>query len=227
MIKILYVEDEPFLAKIVCETLEKNGFQMIHIADGKKAIMEFNDTDFDICVLDIMLPNKSGYQIAKEIRAINNNIPIIFLSAKSQTEDVISGFESGGNDYLKKPFSMEELIVRIKNLLRFKPQTQIKSDTVSLGKNFTFYGKKQLLEYKDKSIQLSYKESQLLKALVQQINNIVERKELLNTIWGDDNYFNSRNLDVYIRKLRKHFDKDSTLRIITLKGIGYRFVIDE
>lgn len=227
MIKILYVEDEPFLAKIVCETLQQNNFQVTHITDGLKAIETFMDKDFDIYVLDIMLPNKNGYQIAEEIRAKNKTTPIIFLSAKSQTEDVISGFESGGNDYLKKPFSMEELIARINNLLRFSPQKQLDSDEIIIGKHFKFNSKKHLLEHREQSIQLSYKENQLLKALVHKVNAIVERKELLINIWGDDNYFNSRNLDVYIRKLRKHFDREPTVQIITLKGVGYRFVVDQ
>ncbi len=224
MIKILYLEDEPFLAKIVCETLAQKNYEVIHLLDGGKAVDTFNNDNFDICVLDIMLPNKNGYQIAEEIRAINNSIPIIFLSAKDRTEDVVEGFSKGGNDYMRKPFSMEELMVRINNLLKTEVVKSDNRNCVAIGNNFEFYKNKQLLQFKEESIMLSYKESQVLEALVMANKVIVDRRDLLKDIWGDDNYFNSRNLDVYIRKLRKHFSSDPGIQILTLRGVGFRLV---
>ena len=225
MYKVLYVEDEPFLAKIVCDTLTESGFNVVHILDGEEAYDRFEKEIFDICVLDIMLPNKNGYQITEQIRIKDKTIPIIFLSAKSQTEDIVLGFELGGNDYLKKPFSMEELIVRINNLMRFKPSINRSPEYVLLGKQFRFFIKKQLLENEESSIQLSYKECQILENLINNQNGIVKRQDLLKNIWGDDNYFNSTNLDVYIRKLRMHFSGSDEIQIITLKGVGYRFFV--
>ena len=223
--KVLYVEDELFLGKIVKESLESRGFEVVMEADGEKATGVFKRTQPDICVLDIMLPNKDGFAIADEIRELNEDVPIIFLTAKTQTEDVVKGFSMGANDYIRKPFSMEELIVRIHNALRNKAEVsqKIKSDSVSIG-NFTFHLNRQILNNGKEERKLSYRESELLKLLYENREKIIDRREILNLLWGNDNFFNSRNLDVYITKLRSYLKGDSSLEIITIKGIGYRFV---
>jgi len=223
--KIFYVEDELFLAKIVKESLESRGFEVMMENDGGKAVAAFKRSQPDICVLDIMLPNKDGFAIADEIRELNEDIPIIFLTAKIQTEDVVKGFSLGGNDYIRKPFSMEELIVRIQNLLRIRgeqPQ-KINGDTVNLGK-YTFQLNRQVLNNGKEDRKLSYRESELLKLLYENRDKIIDRKDILNLLWGNDSFFNSRNLDVYITKLRSYLKEDPMLEIITIKGIGYRFV---
>jgi DNA-binding response OmpR family regulator len=224
-IKILYVEDEPFLGKIVKESLESRGYEVAMIADGLKVMPAFTNALPDICVLDIMLPGKDGLSIGQEIKRVNPAMPIIFLTAKSQTEDILKGFQSGGNDYIKKPFSMEELIVRIENLLSLQKQReqQIETQLYHL-RSYIFDPCILELTSTTQKIKLSHKENELLKLLVQFPNQAIERGKILQTIWGDDHFFNSRNLDVYITKLRQHFKEDPAIQIITLKGIGYRFV---
>lgn len=229
MPKILYVEDEPFLAKIVKESLESREFEVIHVDNGNDAFNEFLRHKPEICVLDVMLPGKNGFEIAKEIRAQNSDIPILFLTAKDQTDDLISGFESGGNDYIKKPFSMAELIVRILNLIKLtKGKEEKKADSIpiSLGEHFKFSSNSMQLIYGSDTIDLSFKENQIMELLTENINENIDRKKILLHVWNDDSYFNSRNLDVYMRKLRKYLSKDEKLKLITLKGIGYRFYIE-
>jgi DNA-binding response OmpR family regulator len=223
--KIFYVEDELFLGKIVRESLESRGFEVIMESDGGKATEVFKRSQPDICVLDVMLPNKDGFTIADEIRDINEDVPIIFLTAKTQTEDVVKGFTLGGNDYIRKPFSMEELIVRIQNLLRNKTEgpQKISGDSVSMGK-YKFQVNRQVLNNGKEDKKLSYRESELLKVLYMNRDKIIDRKDILNLLWGNDSFFNSRNLDVYITKLRGYLKEDPSLEIITIKGIGYRFI---
>ncbi|TAL51828.1 MAG: response regulator transcription factor [Chitinophagaceae bacterium] len=223
--KVFYVEDELFLGKIVKESLESRGFEVIMESDGAKATALFKKSEPDVCVLDVMLPNKDGFLIADEIRELNEEVPIIFLTAKIQTEDVVKGFSLGGNDYIRKPFSMEELIVRIQNALRNKMEgpKKISSDNVTMGK-YNFHLNRQLLSDGKEDRKLSYRESELLKLLYENRDKIIDRKDILNLLWGNDNFFNSRNLDVYITKLRSYLKEDPSLEIITIKGIGYRFV---
>lgn len=223
--KILYVEDELFLGKIVRESLESRGFEVLMETDGAHVTERFKKQQPDICVLDIMLPNKDGFTIADEIRAINETVPIIFLTAKTQTEDVVKGFTIGGNDYIRKPFSMEELIVRIQHLLSYKndaPQ-KISGNTVQLGQ-FSFQLNRQVLSNGKEERKLSFRESELLKLLYENRDRIIDRRDILNLLWGNDSFFNSRNLDVYITKLRGFLKEDPSLEIITIKGVGYRFV---
>lgn len=224
--KVLYVEDELFLGKIVKESLESRGFEVIMESDGAKATPAFKKTEPDICVLDVMLPNKDGFAIADEIRELDEDVPIIFLTAKIQTEDVVKGFSLGGNDYIRKPFSMEELIVRIQNALRNKTEApkKITGDSVTMGK-YHFQLNRQVLNDGKEDRKLSYRESELLKLLYENREKIIDRKDILNLLWGNDNFFNSRNLDVYITKLRGYLKEDPSLEIITIKGIGYRFVV--
>ncbi len=223
--KVLYVEDELFLGKIVRESLESRGFAVTMESDGAKVLDVFKQAHPDICVLDVMLPNKDGFTIADEIRELDETVPIIFLTAKTQTEDVVKGFSLGGNDYVRKPFSMEELIVRIQSLLRNKAEgmTRVTGDMVAFGK-YTFQLHRQVLANGREERKLSYRESELLKLLYENRSAVIDRKDILNLLWGNDSFFNSRNLDVYITKLRSYLKDDPSLEIITIKGIGYRFV---
>jgi DNA-binding response OmpR family regulator len=172
-----------------------------------------------------MLPNKDGFTIADEIRELDSKVPIIFLTAKTQTEDVVSGFSKGGNDYIRKPFSMEELIVRIENLLNLGKDRirEQRTDKVTLGK-YVFHLNRQVLSTGSEEKKLSFRESELLKLLYENREKIIDRKDILNLLWGNDSFFNSRNLDVYITKLRSYLKEDPRLELITIKGIGYRFV---
>jgi DNA-binding response OmpR family regulator len=224
-IKILYVEDEPFLGRIVKESLESRDLSVTMVSDGKDAIKEFRSTAPDICILDVMLPTKDGLSIAKEIRQINTVIPIIFVTAKTQTEDLLQGFDAGGNDYIRKPFSMEELIVRIQNLLRLSQnRNTFQSECFQIG-NFEFYPKRYELRIKDEIRKLSHRESTLLEMLTERPNTPVMRKTILLKLWGDDSFFNSRNLDVYITKLRDYLKDDKRIEIVTIKGVGYNFIV--
>ena len=223
--KVLYVEDELFLGKIVKESLESRGFEVTMESDGAKATELFKKAKPDVCVLDVMLPNKDGFTIADEIRNADEEIPIIFLTAKTQTEDVVKGFTLGGNDYIRKPFSMEELIVRIQYVLRQKIEAPKKAagDLVTIGK-YHFQLNRQVLNDGKEDRKLSYRENELLKLLYENRDKIIDRRDILNLLWGNDSFFNSRNLDVYITKLRSYLKEDPSLEIITIKGIGYRFV---
>jgi DNA-binding response OmpR family regulator len=223
--KILYVEDELFLGKIVKESLESRGFEVVMESDGAKVLDLFKKTKPDICVLDIMLPNKDGFTIADEIRKEDATVPIIFLSAKVQTDDVVKGFAVGGTDYIRKPFSMEELIVRIQNSLklRIEPELETNAESISFG-IFTYHLNRQILSNGVEEKKLSYRESELLKLLYENREKIIDRRDILNLLWGNDSFFNSRNLDVYITKIRGYLKEDPSLEIITIKGIGYRFV---
>lgn len=226
--KILYVEDELFLGKIVKESLESRQFDVVMESDGTNVLAVFRATNPDVCVLDVMLPNKDGFTIAGEIREINGRVPIIFLTAKTQTDDLVKGFSLGGNDYIRKPFSMEELIVRIENALRFREQGAKainEKDSLQIGK-YNFHIARQLLTGYKEERKLSFRESELLKLLYENRDKIIDRKDILNLLWGNDSFFNSRNLDVYITKLRGYLKDDDLLEIITIKGVGYRFVAE-
>jgi DNA-binding response OmpR family regulator len=223
--KILYVEDEVFLAKIVTETLQGRGYEVIHEGDGGKAMEKFLESHPDVCLLDVMLPNKDGFDIADDIREKNPDIPIIFLTAKSAVNDVVNGFKIGGNDYIRKPFSMEELIVRIENVLKGSTPHLPENDEAPIGE-YSFNPKRQTLNHPKEQRKLSYRESELLRTLYENRNSIVERRDILNLLWGSDSFFNSRNLDVYITKLRNYLKLDPTIEIITVKGVGYRFIMN-
>lgn len=224
--KVLYVEDELFLGKIVKESLESRQYDVVMESDGANVLSTFQKTKPDICVLDVMLPNKDGFTLAEEIRDVNETVPIIFLTAKTQTDDLVKGFSSGGNDYIRKPFSMEELIARIENALRYKREGSSKptsGDEVKIGR-YLFHLTRQTLSNKNEEKKLSFRESELLKLLYENRDKIIDRKDILTLLWGNDSFFNSRNLDVYITKLRSYLKDDESLEIITIKGIGYRFV---
>lgn len=223
MVKILYVEDEPALGKIVKESLQSRNYEVSMAEDGLAGLHLLETNQPDICVLDIMLPKVDGYTLATEIRKLHPKIPIIFLTAKSQLDDVLKGFEVGGNDYLKKPFSLEELIIRIENLLNLTSGQSTNHAKFKFG-NFTFNPSRfELHGVINQVRRLSHKEAGILHLLIQHSNSTLERKKILLELWGDDSYFNSRNLDVYITKLRDYLREDPSVKIITIKGIGYYF----
>ncbi|MBK9270935.1 MAG: response regulator transcription factor [Saprospiraceae bacterium] len=226
MIKILYIEDEPSLAKIVKESLQSRSYEILHLLDGMKLLESFQSFQPDICLFDVMLPVKDGFTLGKELRIHYPSIPIIFITAKNQTADVLQGFQAGGNDYIKKPFSLEELIVRINNLyqLCYQSQTPAGSENmISIGR-YKFSPTRLELILESEVKRLSYREAQLLVMLINHKNEVVNRKYILDTVWGDDHFFNSRNLDVYITKLRQYLKEDKRVQILTLKAVGYRLV---
>lgn len=221
-IKVLLAEDEASLGMIVKESLESRDFTVFHAENGEEALEIYKTEKPDILVLDVMMPKKDGFTLAKEIRQENKTIPIIFLTAKSQTSDVLEGFEHGGNDYLKKPFSMEELIVRIKALLN---RIAIKSNTENLKiGNYTFNFTKQILIFSDTEQQLTHREAQLLFYLHQKKNEVLDRTFILNKLWGNDDFFNARSMDVFITKLRKKLKKDENIQILNVRGFGYKLI---
>jgi DNA-binding response OmpR family regulator len=226
-IKVYYIEDELSLGRIVSDTLEKQGYEVKWESNGARVISGLENYNPEICVLDIMLPNVDGYTICRTLRSRFPLLPVIFLTAKTDTPSLVKGFESGGTDYIKKPFSMEELIIRIENqlkLVKTRPDNPDASDILKIG-SYSFDPLRYELKSDSGYIKLSNRDMQLLKMLYANRNRITARKDLLMAIWGDDSYFNSRNLDVYIRKLRHHFSTDKSIEIITLKGNGYLFIV--
>jgi DNA-binding response OmpR family regulator len=222
-VKLLLAEDEPALGQIVKETLETRGFEVILCENGEKALEKYQREYPEILVLDVMMPKKDGFTLAKEIRSVDDSIPIIFLTAKSQTKDVVEGFSIGGNDYLKKPFSIEELIVRIENLLN-RSKVQKASDLLKIG-DYTFDFPKQILQFKQTdSIQLTHREAHLLFHLIKNKNTVLDRSIILKKLWGNDDFFNARSMDVFITKLRKKLSKDTSIQIINVRGYGYKLV---
>ncbi|MGC6432123.1 MAG: response regulator transcription factor [Jejuia sp.] len=221
--KLILAEDEPALGQIIKESLETRGFEVTLCEDGDKALKQYHVLKPELLVLDVMMPKKDGFTLAKEIRAIDDAIPIIFLTAKSQTQDVVEGFSIGGNDYLKKPFSMEELIVRINNLLN-RTKAQKQSEIIQLGE-YSFNFPKQILQYKteDKQ-QLTHREAHLLFHLIKNQNSVLDRSLILNKLWGNDDFFSARSMDVFITKLRKKLKKDSNIEIINVRGYGYKLI---
>ena len=226
--KVLYVEDEPFLSRIVSDGLKSSGYDVQVIADGNQVMDAYLTFKPDICIMDIMLPSKDGYTLAKELREIQHNLPIIFLSAKVLTEDVVKGFKSGGNDYLKKPFSIDELLVRMEALLlRFSGD--ISGHTSESTRSYSF-GNCQLDTVQQKLItssgehSLSFKESALLEMMILKKNDVLERQEALLKIWGGDNYYNTRSMDVFMTHLRKLLKDEPGIQIMNLRGLGFKLI---
>lgn len=226
--KILLAEDDPNLGNLLKEYLEAKGYDTVLAVNGKEGFEQFTKNQFHLCLLDVMMPVKDGYSLAKEIRAVNASIPIVFLTAKSMKEDAIEGFKIGADDYITKPFSMEELLLRIQAILR---RTNAKSVEKSGQSEFTigkykFDYNHQLLSLKNGNEQkLTTKESDLLRLLCVNMNDILDRNFALKAIWHDDNYFNGRSMDVYIAKLRKYLKEDSSVEIINVHGKGFKLLI--
>lgn len=220
---ILLAEDEPALGQIVKESLETRHFHVTHATNGVEAFKMYKSQIPDILVLDVMMPEMDGFTLAKKIREENDTIPIIFLTAKSQTDDVLEGFNVGGNDYLKKPFSMEELIVRINNLLQ-RQQVQSNEAVHVLG-DYSFNFPQQKLTFKDEDeVMLTHREAHLLYNLIQKKNEVLDRSYILKKLWGNDDFFTGRSMDVFITKLRKKLAKDDTIEIVNVRGYGYKLI---
>ncbi|MBK6285320.1 MAG: response regulator transcription factor [Draconibacterium sp.] len=224
--KLLLAEDDENLGLLLKEYLVAKGYDANLYPDGEAAYKGFMREHYDICILDIMMPKKDGFTLAKDIRVVNPDIPVIFLTAKNMKEDVLEGFKLGADDYITKPFSMEELIMRIEAILRRTSQeNQANSQPVFTLGIYTFDTRKQTLAHGDEVVKLTTKESDLLKLLCQNANKILERNYALRSIWIDDNYFNARSMDVYITKLRKHLKDEPTVEIINVHGKGYKLIM--
>ncbi|NQV77580.1 MAG: response regulator transcription factor [Lutibacter sp.] len=221
-VKILLAEDEPSLGQIIKESLETRNFEVLLCANGEEAYKVYKTENPLLLVLDVMMPKKDGFTLAKEIREENQDIPIIFLTAKSQTEDVVEGFSIGGNDYLKKPFSMEELIVRINALLK-RGKDELNDGPIKIG-NYIFNLKKQTLEIATEIENLTHREAHLLYYLIKNKNQVLERSFILKKLWGDDDFFNARSMDVFITKLRKKLKNDPAIQILNVRGYGYKLI---
>jgi two-component system response regulator VicR len=224
MYKILLVEDDPNLGQILSEYLQLKGYDPVLCGDGEEALSMYRKQQFDLCLLDIMMPKKDGFTLAREIRTIDKNLPIIFLTAKTLKDDTISGLRIGADDYITKPFSMEELLLRISAVLRrSSPLKGDENKIFHLG-NFTFDFNNQTLSRGSDSLHLTTKEAHLLKLLCQNKNITLKRSAALKMIWGDDSYFNARSMDVYITKLRKYLKNDDRINIMTVHGEGFKLV---
>ena len=226
-LKILLCEDDENLGMLLREYLQAKGFVAELCADGEAGFKAFLKTKFDICVLDVMMPKKDGFTLAQEIRSANTDVPIIFLTAKTLNEDILEGFKLGADDYITKPFSMEELVFRIEAILRRTKGKKSRESTVYRLGQFTFDTQKQLLQIGEKQTKLTTKENELLALLCSHSNEILQRDFALKTIWIDDNYFNARSMDVYITKLRKHLKDDPQIEIINIHGKGYKLITPE
>lgn len=224
-IHVLLAEDDINLGSLLKQYLDAKDFETDLYSDGEKAYKGFTNNHYDLCILDIMMPKKDGFTLANEIRLLNNDIPIIFLTAKTLKEDVLKGFKIGADDYITKPFNMEELLLRIEAVMRRTTGNATETASVfKLGK-YNFDSNKQLLELDGQVTKLTTKESELLRLLCNNMNKVLERNFALKTIWQDDNYFNARSMDVYITKLRKHLKKDENIEIINVHGKGYKLII--
>lgn len=227
MIHVLLAEDEIALAKIIKDSLESRGeFRLTLARNGYEALRLYNETKPDLLVLDVMMPLLDGFTLARMLRQTDSQLPILFLTARSAVEDVVTGFSLGGNDYLKKPFDMEELIVRIKALLHrpIQPHPEESRTVFNIG-NYTFDYLHQMLHLGGEQTMLSHRESEILYLLCLHQNEVLHRKPVLIKLWGDDNFFNARSMDVFITKLRKKLKGDSTIQIVNIRGIGYKLMV--
>lgn len=223
--KLLLVEDDVNFGFVLKSYLEMNDFDVDLVSDGKDAVPAFNKSQYDLCVLDVMLPNVDGFTIARDFRKINKKIPIIFLTAKSLKDDVLEGFKAGADDYLTKPFDSDVLLVKIKAILRRNNgQKPAIDDKIKIGK-YEFDTKLRTLSCPGESHRLTPREADLLKELILNKNTVLDRNEALKKIWGDDNYFNARSMDVYITKLRKYFKDDDNIQINNIHGSGFILVM--
>lgn len=225
---ILFIEDEPNLAEIVRESLESRGFAVEHHATGAAGLEAYYSQRPDVILLDVMLPDADGFAWARQLRTTDMETPLLFLTAKSLPQDVVTGFESGGNDYLKKPFSMEELVVRIKALLS-KSRTLIAENAhtgspLPIGAQYIFLYHQAVLQHQGQSISLTAREAELLKLFLLNRNQVMDRKSILLHIWGNDDFFTGRSLDVFITRLRKYLRHDPEVKIMNVRGVGYKLV---
>ena len=224
--RILYVEDEQILGQLVRETLQKQQYEVVQVINGIDALKAWKEMKPHLCLLDIMLPGKDGYEVARQIRALDSEVPIIFLTAKIQVHDVVAGFRSGANDYIRKPFSTDELLARMDSWLREKYGLRKRNEPNEfIAGECRFLPKEQLLITHDTRITLTFKEAVILDTLFVHRNQVVGRNYLMQKVWNSETIYNSRSLDVYINRLRKYFS-GSNNKILTLKGVGYKFIAE-
>lgn len=223
MPKVLLIEDEPALGMIVKDSLTYCGFTVFYAENGVAGLAQFEEHQPDIVVADIMMPDMDGFTMAEHIRRQDPNVPIMFLTARSQTDDVVKGFELGGNDYLKKPFSLDELVVRIKALLRPRNADTFPLTVFKIGR-YAFDPAKQKLSLDGQEISLSHREAELLRRLCELRNQVLEKNAVLLELWGDDTFFNGRSLDVFITRLRRYLKEDPKVQIVNIRGVGYKLI---
>ena len=226
-IKILLVEDDLNLGLVIADHLKSLDYDVICAEDGSEGLVKFNEDAFDLCILDVMLPLLDGFSLARDIRKINTEIPILFLTAKSMTEDKITGFEAGGDDYLTKPFSIQEFQLRVKALLRRVKVAKTEDEKVYNIGLYSYDKENQILTISGKEKTLTKKEAQILRLLYKYKNQVISREIILKGVWGQDDYFVGRSLDVFITKLRKYFGEDPRIVISNLHGVGFKFEIPE
>jgi len=226
-LNILLCEDDENLGMLLREYLQAKGYNADLCPDGEVGYKSFIKNKYDICIFDVMMPKKDGFTLAKEVRAVNSEVPIMFLTAKNLKDDIFEGFKIGADDYVTKPFSMEELTLRMEAILRRVRGKKNREVTLYQIGRFSFDSKKQILSIDDKSTKLTTKESELLSLLCAHKNEILQRDFALKSIWIDDNYFNARSMDVYITKLRKHLKEDDSVEIINIHGKGYKLIAPE
>lgn len=225
-IKVLLAEDDPNLGKVLTTYLEAKGFSVNLFENGELAFRSFMNNHYDVCLVDVMMPVKDGYTLAREIRTQNSKIPILFLTAKNMQQDVLEGFEAGADDYITKPFSMDELLVRTKAVLRRTDPALIgeqQQTNFVIGK-YNYDYTRQILSINGIDYKLTSKEAELLKMLCEKKNDILDRSFALKKIWSDDSYFNARSMDVYITKLRKYLKDDPDIALMNVHGIGFKLV---
>lgn len=223
--KILLVEDDPNLSEVITDYLILSGYEVRCEADGVNALITFKNDNFDLCILDVMLPRKDGFTLATEIRKVNKAIPIIFLTALNSLDDRIKGYRAGCDDYIHKPFSSEELSLRINALMRRCYSEKVNQDIFSIGKYVFDFRNKELFLGNNKQT-LTQKEALLIRVLCRNLNQLVSREQALVEVWGSDNYFAGRSMDVYITKLRKHLGDDNSVSIINVHGSGFKLVVN-
>lgn len=224
--KILLVEDDPSLGFVIKDNLSIKGYDVTLCKDGEEGGNSFENDSFNLCIFDIMLPKKDGFSLAREVRQKNKNIPIIFLTAKAMVEDKIEGFQTGADDYITKPFSLEELYYRIEVFLRRSAEAQRDdaSPVYELG-DYSFDYSRLVIKRKDEEKALTQKEAEVLKVLCNNRDRVLKREEILTQIWGDDDYFMGRSLDVFISKLRKYLKEDPRIQIVNYHGVGFRLEV--
>jgi two-component system, OmpR family, response regulator VicR len=226
--KILYAEDDIYLGFVTRDNLEQKGYRISLCANGMEALTAFEREVFDLCILDVMMPEMDGFTLARKIREKNQHIPILFLSAKSMKEDRITGLMTGGDDYITKPFSIEELILKIEVFLKrskISEQEALKPDVIRLGE-YVFDPVNLSLSHKEATVRLTSREAGLLTYFAANLNKVLRKEDILNKVWDSDSYFNSRSLDVFVSKLRKYLKHDPTLQINNIHGIGFILVIN-
>lgn len=228
-LKLFLLEDDQSFGSVMKAFLEMNDFYVRWIDDGKKAISNFRDEDFDLCILDVMLPNVDGFTVARDIKIINKDIPLIFLTAKTLKEDILQGFKLGADDYITKPFDTEILLCKIKAILNRNSSItdqNCENKEFAIGKYIFKYDIRTIF-YETQEQKISPREAELLKLLIEHKNNVLPREKALKILWGDDNYFTTRSMDVFITKLRKYLKDDPNVQIMNIHSSGYRLVVED